>query len=56
MVNEVGESGIELFFLLFEHSLLRLHALALGIGFLLASCQLILFLVELHFALLDAVL
>ena len=56
MVDEVGEAGVNLLFLLFEHCLLRLHALALGVGFLLAACQLILLLVELHLALLDAVL
>ena len=41
---------------LLEKCLLRLHALALGISFLLAARQLVLLLVELHLALLDAIL
>ena len=56
LVDEVGEACLHLFLLLLEQCLLCLHALPLGVGFLLAPRQFVLLLVELHLALLDAVL
>ena len=56
LIDEVGEACIDFLFLLLEECLLRLHALTLSVGFLFAACQFVLLLVELHLALLDAVL